>query len=398
MANLQRAIGSFTEALRFFTAEAAPLDYAMTQNNLGLAYADLPAGDRAANLSAPSPATPRPCGSAPPRPPRRIRRTQNNLGAAYAATPAPDGDWAANLAAGHRLLRPGPAVPHRRGRPPRLRHDPEQPGHRLRRLPAETGRPTCSKAIACYDQALRFRTPEAAPLTTPTTQNNLGIAYCRLPDGDRSANLQQAIACYEQALRFRTPEAAPLDYAATQINLGNAYADFRRETGRPTCSEAIACYEQALPFYTPEAAPLGLRRDPEQPGHRLRRVPAGDRAANLQQAIACYDRGPPVLHRRGRPLRLRRDPEQPGHRLRRPSRRVTGRPTCGRPSPATSRPSRFRTPEAAPLDYARTQNNLGIAYASCRRVTGRPTCRRPSPATSRPSGSTPPRPPPSTTP
>ena len=50
-ANLARAIDCYTEALRFRTAEAAPLDYAMTQNNLGTAYAELPTGDRAANLA-----------------------------------------------------------------------------------------------------------------------------------------------------------------------------------------------------------------------------------------------------------------------------------------------------------------------------------------------------------
>jgi len=49
-ANLQKAIECFTEALRFYIPEAAPLDYAMTQNNLGAAYADLPTGERAANL------------------------------------------------------------------------------------------------------------------------------------------------------------------------------------------------------------------------------------------------------------------------------------------------------------------------------------------------------------
>src|SRR6516165_7227609 len=49
-ANLLRAIECYTGALRFYTAEAAPLDYAGTQNNLGVAYAGLPAGDRAANL------------------------------------------------------------------------------------------------------------------------------------------------------------------------------------------------------------------------------------------------------------------------------------------------------------------------------------------------------------
>jgi len=40
---------------------------------------------------------------------------------------------------------------------------------------------------------------------------------------DREANLERAIAAYREALRFRTPEAAPLEYAATQNNLGNAY-------------------------------------------------------------------------------------------------------------------------------------------------------------------------------
>ncbi|GIL14667.1 MAG: hypothetical protein BroJett038_33870 [Chloroflexota bacterium] len=49
--NLKRAIGCYEAALVYRTAEAAPLDYAMTQNNLGNAYRDL-AGleERAANL------------------------------------------------------------------------------------------------------------------------------------------------------------------------------------------------------------------------------------------------------------------------------------------------------------------------------------------------------------
>jgi formylglycine-generating enzyme required for sulfatase activity len=48
--NLQRAVASYHEALRIFTPEAAPLDYARTQNNLGEAYRSLPTGDREANV------------------------------------------------------------------------------------------------------------------------------------------------------------------------------------------------------------------------------------------------------------------------------------------------------------------------------------------------------------
>jgi hypothetical protein len=43
-ANLQRSIECFTKALRFYTAEAAPLDYAVTQNNLGIATGSFRAG------------------------------------------------------------------------------------------------------------------------------------------------------------------------------------------------------------------------------------------------------------------------------------------------------------------------------------------------------------------
>lgn len=53
----------------------------------------------------------------------------------------------------------------------------------------------------------------------------LGSVYMDLLTGDRAGNLVQAIECYQQALRFWTPETAPLDYAMAQNNLGNAYRD-----------------------------------------------------------------------------------------------------------------------------------------------------------------------------
>jgi tetratricopeptide (TPR) repeat protein len=49
-ANLQRAIDAFQAALGVRTEKVFPVDWAMTQFNLGVAYADLPTGDRAANL------------------------------------------------------------------------------------------------------------------------------------------------------------------------------------------------------------------------------------------------------------------------------------------------------------------------------------------------------------
>jgi tetratricopeptide (TPR) repeat protein len=268
-ANLEKAIECYRQALRFYTPEAAPLDYAMTQNNLGNAYADLPTGDRAANLEKAIECYRQALRfRTPEAAPLGYAMTQNNLGTAYWSLPT--GDRAANL----------------------------------------------EKAIECYRQALRFRTPEVAPLGYATTQNNLGVAYADLPTGDRAANLEKAIECYRQALRFYTPEAAPLDYAMTQNNLGLAYSDLPTGDRAANLEKAIECYHQALRFYTPEAAPLDYAMTQNNLGLAYADLPTGDRAANLEKAIECYRQA-----------------------------------------------LRIYTPEAAPLDYAKTQNNLGLAYS-----------------------------------
>jgi tetratricopeptide (TPR) repeat protein len=48
--NLERAIACFEAALRVRTERDFPHEWAMTQNNLGNAYANLPTGDRGENL------------------------------------------------------------------------------------------------------------------------------------------------------------------------------------------------------------------------------------------------------------------------------------------------------------------------------------------------------------
>jgi len=267
-ANLGRAIACYEQALKVYTAEAAPLDYAGTQNNLGNACADLPTGERGANL-----------GRAiacyeqaltvytPEAAPLQYAMTQNNLGSAYLNLPT--GDRGVNL----------------------------------------------GRAIACYEQALTVYTAEAAPLDYAMTQNNLGTAYADLPTGERGANLGRAIECYEQALRFRTAEAAPFQYATTQNNLGNAYLNLPTGDRGVNLGRAIECYQQALRFRTPETAPFQYATTQNNLGNAYRNLPTGDRAANLREAIECYQKALTVY-----------------------------------------------TPEAAPRNYAMVLNNMGLVY------------------------------------
>jgi CHAT domain-containing protein/tetratricopeptide (TPR) repeat protein len=313
--NLTRSVDCFTKALRFITAEAAPLQYALIQNSLGVAYSSLPSGDRAANLERALE-----CYAQALRfytaeaAPLEYAATQNNLGEAYRQLPS--GDRAANL----------------------------------------------ERAIECYTQALRFYTAEATPLDYAMAQNNLGIAYCELPTGDRSANLERAIQCGTQALRFYTAEATPLEYAMAQNNLGNAYGDRRTGDRAGNLARAIECYTQALRFYTAEAAPLQFAPIQNTLGSAYTDLRTGDRAANVQRAIDCYTQALRFYTAQAAPLKYAMVQNNLGEAYR---ELLTGDRAANleRAIDCYTQALRFRTAEDTPLDYAGTQLNMGNALA-----------------------------------
>ncbi len=156
--NLEDAIRCFNLALQVYTHEAFPEDWAAIQNNLGIAYSDTIKGDKAENLEA---------------------------------------------------------------------------------------------AINSFNLALQVYTRETFAENWATTQYNLGIAYNDRIKGDKAENLEAAIVCYNLALQVYTCEAFPEDWAATQNNLGIAYS----ETIKKEIEAAIYCYNLALEVYTRHAFP-----------------------------------------------------------------------------------------------------------------------------------------------
>jgi len=174
------------------------------------------------------------------------------------------------------------------------------------------------KAIAAYGEALRFRTPDVAPLDYVRIQNNLGLAYWRLSEHeDPVGSLRKAIAAYGEALCFCKPDVAPLDYAETQNNLGLAYRRLsEHEDAVGNLRKAIVAYGEALRFRTPDVAPLAYARTQHNLGLAYWRLSEHeDAVGNLRKAIVAY-----------------------GEAL------------------------RFRTPEGTPLFYAETQREMGLAY------------------------------------
>ncbi|MBC6445535.1 MAG: tetratricopeptide repeat protein [Alphaproteobacteria bacterium GM202ARS2] len=79
------------------------------------------------------------------------------------------------------------------------------------------------QAIVACKAALEERTRKRVPLDWAMTQNNLGLALWRLGEHESGTErLKQAVAAYEAALGERTRKRVPLDWAQTQENLGLA--------------------------------------------------------------------------------------------------------------------------------------------------------------------------------
>ncbi len=318
--NLRRAIAAYEQALEHYTPQTAPLDYAMTQNNLGNAYRDLAAvEDRAGNLRRALAAYEQALEHYTPQTaPLDYAMTQNNLGNAYRAL-AQIEDRAGNLR--RALAAYEQALLYKTPQTAPLAYATTQNNlglayWKLSQIEDRAG--NLQRAIEAFEQALLYWTPQTAPLYYATTQNNLGNAYSNLAAvEDRAGNLRRALAAYEQALIYRTPQTAPLDYAMTQNNLGTAYSDLAEVEDRAgNLRRAITAYEQALIYWTPQTAPLDYAMTQNNLGIAYRNLAAvEDRAGNLRRAIAAYEQA--LI---------------------------------------------YRTPQTAPLAYAMTQRNLGIAH------------------------------------
>jgi len=245
--NNKRAIKAHEEALKIYTLERFPVNYAMTQNNLGTAYGTLAEVEaKAENCKKAIKA----CKEALKvrtleRFPMNYAMTQNNLGNAYGTL-----------------------------------------------AEVEAKAENCKKAIKAYEEALKVRTLEHFPMNYATTQNNLGTAYERLAETEAKAeNSKKAIKAFEEALKVRTLEHFPMDYAMTQNNLGTAYGTLAEvEAKAENCKRAIKAHEEALKIYTLERFPMDYAMNQNNLGTAYGKL-AGveEKAENCKKAIKAFE-------------------------------------------------------------------------------------------------------------
>ena len=134
----------------------------------------------------------------------------------------------------------------------------------------ENGTTHLEEAVAAYRAALEEYPRKRVPLKWAMTQHNLGNALEALGERESgTARLEEAVAAYHLSLEERTRERVPIDWAVTQYALGIALQALGdRESGMAgleALNAARAAWEACLTIAPPEwVQSIKTRRDETQ--------------------------------------------------------------------------------------------------------------------------------------
>jgi CHAT domain-containing protein len=313
-ANLERAIAAYQQALQALSRESAGVTWAHLKNLLAIAYESRIGGDRADNLERAIEAQQAALTVFTREAmPREWAIAQNGLATAYQARIR--GDRADNLEKAIAIYEAALTVLTREALPSEWALVQHNLGAAYKDRINGSSADNLEKTIAAYEAALTVRARASMPREWAETQNDLALAYHARIRGERADNLEMAIAGFEAALTVFTREALPTMWAKLQSNLADAYVVRVRGGRADNLEKAIAAYQAAVTVLALDASPaMSARVQTNLASAYVARV-RGDRSDNLEKAIATGERALSV-----------------------------------------------QTREAEPNEWANTQNNLGIAY------------------------------------
>jgi tetratricopeptide (TPR) repeat protein len=356
---LWRAIGANQEALKAFTRERAPLEWADTQDNLGNAFAAL--GDRG-NDDALEQAAIAYKKALEERTrdhvPLKWAATQNNLGAVLAVLGERGDDAALEQAIS--AFRASLEEVSRESSPLDWARTQDNLGNALLTLGERRDYVALEQAIVAFRKALEERTKDRVPLDWAGTQSNLGNALVLLGERGDELALEQAIGGFRDVLTEFTRERSPLDWAMTQNNLGNALATLGEQGNDDALNQALVAYRAALEVYTRERSPLDWAMTQNNLAIVFASLGATGDDAFLEKAEIAYREALEVYTRERSPLDWAMTQNNLGTVL--TTMGEYGDEAAAKRAVAAYRLAlQERTRERMPLDWARTQNNLGAA-------------------------------------
>lgn len=165
----------------------------------------------------------------------------------------------------------------------------------------DSGEARLAAAIGAYREALQDLTPAAAPFLWAKAKISLGNALESLGEReDGTARFEQAVAAYREALQINTRTRVPLLWAQTQLNIGNALDEIgERRDDAAQLNDAAAAYREALQEYTRERSPHDWSEAQNNLGAALEAIGEGEHGtARLEEAVEAYGQ---ALQERPRP-------------------------------------------------------------------------------------------------
>jgi tetratricopeptide (TPR) repeat protein len=227
----------------------------------------------------------------------------------------------------------------------------------------DTGPARLQEAIAAFREALKEWTRDRTPLLWGGTQNNLGIVLDELGERESgTAKLKEAVETYREALKELTRERVPLDWAQTQDNLGNALSTLgSRENRMPLLQEAVSAHREALKERTRERVPLQWAQTQDNLANALLRLGELDAGTTkLEEAIAARHEALKERTRERVPLQWAATQNNLGHTLSSLGERESGTARLEEAVVAYREARSEWTRERMPLDWARSLGSEGL--------------------------------------
>jgi len=212
--NLEKTIKCYEETLSIKTMDKFPLDYAEVINNLGLAYLDLAEEENKKEYLG---KTIKYCKES------LLVRTKDKYPLLYAST-------INNLANAYN----------------RIAEVSEDPKANL------------EQSIKYYLETLEIKTKEDYPIHYAISHNNLGVSYTELAKIDlKKEYLYKSIEHFRKSFLVRRKIEYPVDFAASVYNLAVAYMYLAKiENKEENCRKAEKCFAEALKIFKKDKYPV----------------------------------------------------------------------------------------------------------------------------------------------
>lgn len=225
------------------------------------------------------------------------------------------------------------------------------------------------KAIAAYEEALRFFASDTFPDDYALIQYSLGSLYNERVEGERSTNLEHALVCYERARHYFTLDD-PVQRAYIMLSLGVVYSQLLEENQQENEELAILRYTSALEVFEKEKYPHEYATAHYNLGSIYSSRLQGEPYANQETSIKHYQHALEIFTRDRYPSQNAAINNNLGsiYFQRFENKKRTQNPQRTDATNMQLAISHYQEalqvfkPQQSPLDYARTQYNLGNVY------------------------------------